>query len=76
MTNIHLKWLLLKAEPIEHLVTEQGLYTLWGVEGKYLESFTPHDSSKHTKLKIITDLNRLFEYAKEAENPYRFKRPY
>lgn len=75
MENLNLKLLFLKAVPIEDLEAEDGLYTLWGAEGRYLESFTPHSPSTPIKLRVVTDLDRLFEYGKEIENPFKFRRP-
>ena len=69
------RWLLLTADLIEYLPAEDGVYMLYGSKGKYIEVFSPNKASRNARIGFLTDLDRLYEYAKEAENPYKWKRP-
>lgn len=61
-TPVKIVLLGLKAKMLERLKGKNGVYYLWGADGKYLEVFIPYDVHKRRTTTLLTDLDRLAEY--------------
>ena len=59
---------------------DNGVFMVFGNKnaGKnryYIEVFSPNDASLPERTRFLTDVKRLYEYAVQADNEYRFRRP-
>lgn len=58
-----LKMLVIKGFPIEDMPSDDGVFTLYGCEGKCVEVFQPFNVKCPVTYTLCTDLDRLDEYA-------------